>query len=285
MSLDVYVDGVRLTGTAYGKSAVRLVKVDRRTRRHVLRDVTVDVRLEGDQAAVHLQGDNHDLLATDTMRNAVYALAAVPELADVEDFGLALAGRFLAAPRVERATVRLVEHPWERIGAHDHAFTRAAGGERTATVVLAAGGDVAVRAGLAGLDVLKTTGSGFEGFLRDELTTLPETDDRILATTVAAEWDYAAGAGLEWTRTWEAVRDRLVTTFTDHYSPSVQHTLYRMGRAVLDAVPEVVRISLELPNRHHLLVDLESFGMRNDNTVFHVTSEPYGLMRGTLERA
>ena len=141
-----------------------------------------------------------------------------------------------------------------------------------------------MRAGVSGLDVLKTTGSGFEGFLRDELTTLPETDDRILATTVAAEWDYA-GTGLEWTRLWEAVRDRLQTAFTDHYSPSVQHTLYRMGRAVLDGVPEVVRVALELPNRHHLLVDLEPFGLRNENTVFHVTSEPYGLMRGTLERA
>ena len=285
MSVDVHADGLRLTGTAYGKSAVRLVKVDRRTRRHVLRDVTVDVRLEGDQAAVHLRGDNHDLLATDTMRNTVYVLARDHELADIEDFGLALAERFLAAPRVERATVSLVEHPWERIDdarpcLHPRGRWRAHGGGRALLAARAA----RVRAGVSGLDVLKTTGSGFEGFLRDELTTLPETDDRILATTVAAEWDYA-GTGLAWTRLWEAVRDRLLTTFTDHYSPSVQHTLYRMGRAVLDGVPEVVRIALELPNRHHLLVDLEPFGLRNENTVFHVTSEPYGLMRGTLERA
>jgi urate oxidase len=285
MSRDVQSDGVRLTGTAYGKSAVRLVKVDRRTRRHVLHDLTVDVRLEGDQAAVHLSGDNEDLLATDTMRNTVYVLARDHELASLEEFGLALAGRFMAAPRVSRATVRLAAHPWQRIEDHDHAFTRASGGERTAAVELAVGGGARFGAGVRGLDVLKTTGSGFEGFLRDELTTLPETDDRILATTVTAEWDYAAGAGEDWTATWEAVRDVLLTTFTDHYSPSVQHTLYRMGRAVLDAVPAVLRITLELPNRHHLLVDLEPFGLRNDNVVFHVTSEPYGLMRGTLERA
>jgi urate oxidase len=267
----------------YGKSAVRVVKVTRTPGRHALRDLTVDVALEGDFEAAHLSGDNSALLATDTMRNVVYALARTHPIDSLESFGAALVEHFLSAgPTVERVRIDIAEHPWERLGDHEHAFQRGHGGTRLATVS-GDGSTIAYEAGVDDLLVLKTTASGWEGFVRDEYTTLPETDDRILATVVAARWEYGEGAD-DFDATWHAVHDTLLEAFADHYSPSVQFTLRRMGEAVLERHPSVQRIHLSLPNRHHLLFDLDRFGLDNPNTVFHATTEPYGLIEGTIER-
>jgi urate oxidase len=268
---------------SYGKSEIRLVKVKRDSERHELCDVTVDVALEGDFTAVHATGDNAGLLATDTMRNTVYALAAGNAVDDLEGFGRVLVGHFVAAaPTVHRARVRLVEHPWARLGENDHAFQRAAGGERIAVV---SGDDHSVRveAGIDDLVVLRTTGSAFVGFLREQYTTLPEAEDRILATAVSARWSYAEG-GIDYGAAWHTARDALLQAFADHHSPSVQFTLQRMGEAVLRAVEAIERVHLSLPNRHHLLYDLARFGIDNPNVVFHASSEPYGLIEGTVER-
>jgi urate oxidase len=265
----------------YGKSEVRVVKVTRTPGRHELRDLTVDVTLEGDFAAAHVSGDNSALLATDTMRNVVYALARTHPIDSLESFGAALVEHFLGAgPTVERVRIGIAEHPWERLGDHEHAFQRGHGGTRLATVT-GDGSTTAYEAGIDDLLVLKTTASGWEGFLRDEYTSLPETDDRILATVVTARWDYDRAPEEE---TWRAVRDTLLDAFGDHFSPSVQFTLNRMGEAVLERHPGVQRIHLSLPNRHHLLFDLDRFGLDNPNVVFHATTEPFGLIEGTIER-
>ena len=272
-----------LSQSNYGKSSIRLVKVVRDEGRHELSDVTVDVMLDGDFRAAHEEGDNSALIATDTMRNAVYVLAAKHDVSELERFGRALVEHFVVAgPTVERAQVRLVAHPWARLGEHEHAFQRGAGGERVA-VVSGDGHTTRVEAGVEGLEVLRTTGSGWSGFLRDELTTLPETDDRILATAVSARWTYAEG-GLDYGAAWHAARDAILEAFGDHHSPSVQFTLRRMGRAVLKAVDAIERVHLSLPNRHHLLYDLSRFGLENPNEIFHATTEPYGLIEGTVER-
>lgn len=272
---------------SYGKADVRLVKVVRGPDRHDLRDLAVHVAQEGDFGAAHVAGDNTGLMATDTMRNTVYALAKDGLTGSIEDFGMVLAGHFLgAAPKAEKARVRIVEYPWSRIEVdgrgHPHSFVRGAG-ERTAVVTGEASGGRRIEAGIDDLLVMKTTESGWEGFLREEFTTLPETNDRILATVVAANWTYAEGAD-DYDRLWEGVRGRILATFTDHYSPSVQNTLYRIGRAVLEGFPEVEKIHLSFPNKHHIPYDLGRFGMENDNEVFWATSEPYGLIEGTVER-
>jgi urate oxidase len=278
---------IALGRNSYGKSEVRLVKVKRDTDRHELRDLTVDVALEGDFEAAHVRGDNTGLLATDTMRNTVYALAKDHLTGSIEEFGLKLVDHFLeAGPTVERARVQITEHPWNRIEVsgrgHEHSFVRGSG-ERTAAVGGDAGG-ARVEAGIDDLLVLKTTNSGWEGFLRERYTTLPETNDRILATKITANWTYG-DADVDFDRLWRSVRDQILATFTDHYSPSVQNTLYRMGEAVLEGFPEIEKIHLSLPNKHHLLYDLERFGMENEGEIFHATSEPYGLIEGFVERA
>jgi|SRR5215210_1901454 len=278
---------VALGQNNYGKSEIRLVKVVRGADRHELRDLTVDVTLEGDFEAAHLRGDNAGLLATDTMRNTVYALAKDHLTGSIEAFGAVLVDHFLdAGPTVEQARVRIVEYPWDRIRVdgrgHEHSFVRGSG-ERTALVKGDPGGS-RVEAGIDDLLVLKTTNSGFQGFLRERYTTLPETDDRILATVITASWSYGDATGLDFDGLWRGVRQRILATFTDHYSPSVQDTLYRMGKAVLDEFHEVEKIHLSLPNKHYLLYDLGRFGMENDNEIFHATSEPYGLIEGTVQR-
>lgn len=277
-----------LRDAGYGKSEVRLVKVSRRTGGHDLLDLTVDVGLEGDFDAAYTEGDNTGLLATDTMRNTVYALAKQHPIDDIESFGQRLVEHFLlTGPGVTRARVHIVEHPWDRLEVggrpHEHAFQRGSGGNRVATVV-GDGDGARIEAGIDDLLVLKSTGSGWEGFLRDRYTTLPETSDRILATIITARWSYR-GPDIDYGEAWHAVRETILESFGDHYSPSVQFTLHHMGKAVLSARSEVERISFSLPNKHHLLFDLERFGLENENEIFQPTDEPYGVIEGTVERS
>lgn len=277
----------RLGDHSYGKCEVRVVKLVRGPERHQLRDLTVDVTLYGDFQAVHTEGDNTGLVATDTMRNVTYALAADHPLDSVPAFGARLVDHFLGYPSVSGAAVRLREHPWQRLPGpgegHPHAWQRGTGGTRIEEVSGDAEG-TRHSGGIEDLLVLRSSGSAFEGFDRDRFTTLAETDDRILATAVAARWDYGQGsADLE--AAWGRVRDRLLEAFTDHHSASVQFTLYRMGEAVLEAHPEIARIHLSLPNRHHLPFDVSRFGVEDRGEVFHATTEPYGLIEATVERA
>jgi urate oxidase len=269
----------------YGKSRVRLVKVRRSTGPHDLVDLTIDVALEGDFEAVYTDGDNRGCLPTDTMKNTVYALARRDPIDHVEAFALRLADHFAAKPRVSLARIEAVEHPWDRIAAggrpHPHAFARRGGEEWTALVTRGAAG-ATVTAGLRGLVVLKTTESAFAGFPRDEYTTLAETHDRILATSLTAAWRYAPGFSDFAARS--DVRAALIETFASHASASVQHTLYAMGEAALAACPGVAEIKMSMPNRHHLLVDLAPFGLENPNEIFVATDQPFGLIEARISR-
>ena len=279
--------GIVMGPCNYGKSEVRVMKVTRNPGRHEIRDLNVAVTLEGDFEAAHTAGNNAGLLATDTMRNTIYALAQKHPVDSIEAFGAALVEHFLqAGPTVTGARVHIVEYPWNRIQVrgtdHPHCFTRASG-ERHTTVTGSAAG-LHITAGIDNLLVLKTTESGWEGYLFEEYTTLPETNDRILCTMITAVWSYGGATGVDFNDTWQGVHDQILETFTDHYSPSVQNTLFRMGKAVLQRYSEVQNIRFSFPNKHHLLFDLSRFGLENKNEIFHVTSEPYGLIQGTVQR-
>jgi urate oxidase len=276
---------VALVWNRYGKSRVRLVKVRRGADSHDLVDLTLDIALEGAFDRVYVDGDNSGCLATDTMKNTVYALARRDALDHVESFASRLAAHFSSKPGVSLVTIGAAEHPWVRLAAggrpHPHAFARA-GGEEWTTVVTRDAGGTAITSGLRGLVVLKTTDSAFSGFPRDQYTTLPETRDRILATSITAAWRYASEFADFAQRS--VVRAALVETFAAHRSESVQQTLYAMGEAALAACSGVVDIQLSLPNRHHLLVDLEPFGLDNPNDVFVATEEPFGLIEARVAR-
>jgi urate oxidase len=275
-----------LTWNRYGKSRVRLVKVKRSSDFHQLVDLTVDVQLEGAFDAVYVEGDNRACIATDTMKNTVYALARQDPLDCVETFGQRLAAHFVALAGVARARITAVEQPWHRLSAagrpHPHAFVQA-GEEQWTTVVSHDASGSRVVSGLTNLVVLKTTDSGFAGFPRDRFTTLPDTDDRILATSLTATWTYRQGSPDFGGR--DRIRAALVETFAAHISRSVQHTLYAMGEAALAACRDIVDITLAMPNRHHLLVDLTPFGVDNPNEIFVATDIPYGLIEATVIRS
>jgi urate oxidase len=271
----------KLIGNGYGKSAVRLVTVRRAPDVHELKDVTIAIRLEGDFASAYTDGDNSQVLPTDTMKNTVYALAADHPMKEIEDFGLLLSDHFLrASPPAVSARIELTEHLWDRLD--PHCFRRAGGETRTA-VVTRTRDRVSVTAGIEDLIVMKTSKSAFEGFPRDRYTTLPETSDRLLATSVSATWKYAR-PDLPFGDRWMEVRRRLLEAFLAHDSRSVQETEYAMGEAALET-PDVEEIHLAMPNIHHIPVDLTRFGLENRNEVFVATSEPFGLIEATLTRA
>ncbi len=276
-----------LTGTSYGKSRIRLVQVSRRGDRHELRDRTVAVAFEGEYDTSYTDGDNSDVLPTDTMKNTVYALAARDGAGEPEAFGIRLGQHFIARnPKLSRVRVDLTDHGWSHIadGAREHgqAFVRRGPELRTALVDTDRHG-VSVAAGITDLIILKTAHSAFAGFPRDEFTTLPETHDRLLATALTARWTYAGGE-VEFGSLFRVIRSTLLDAFARHDSLSVQHTLYAMAQAVLDAVDDVASVTLEMPNRHHLPVDLTRFGLENRNEIFVATEEPHGLIRATLAR-
>ena len=275
-----------LVDHSYGKSSVRLTRVTRLPERHEIRELTVDITLHGDFDASYKSGDNSAIIATDTMRNVVYALAADRPAEAIEEFAAALAGHFVDGfAYVRSATVHLVETPWRRIEVegqpHAHAFVGGGGESRTATVTRTRDA-LTYQAGIVGLQVLKTAGSGFVGFLRDRYTTLPETTDRIFATEVQAHWTYAGPVA--WDQAHAAVRQALLATFATHESRAVQQTLHAMGTAALEVCPAVDEITLTLPNQHRIPVDLTRFGQENRNEVFIPTPEPFGVITGTLRR-
>lgn len=278
---------ITLSKTSYGKSRVRLVHVSRRGDRHELRDLTVAIAFAGDYDTSYTDGDNTHVLPTDTMKNTVYALAARDGAGEPEAFGMLLGRHFIGRnPLLEQVTVDLSEHAWSRLTVgdreHGQAFARRGPETRMARVVTDRHGS-SVTAGIADLLIMKTSRSEFAGFPKDEFTTLPETTDRLLATSLTTHWTYT-DSDVEFGATFRLVRTALLEAFAQHHSLSVQHTLYAMGQVVLDTVDSVATISLEMPNRHHLPIDLTRFGMQNKNEIFVATEEPFGLIKATLSR-
>ena len=274
-----------LGANRYGKSAIRLVKVVRGPDRHEVRDLTVAIALEGEFEASYVAGDNANVVATDTMKNTVYAFAGEHLTGPIEAFGVVLADHFLAVGQVDRAIVSIEEHRWAPIGNARDAFALDRSSMRTAVVDARRDGTT-IDAGIADLTVMKTAKSAFSGFPRDELTTLPETEDRLLATKVTASWRYdvAATGQLDFDTSFAAVSRTLLEVFAEHDSASVQASIWIIGRAILERHPEVGEVTMTLPNLHHWLVDLARFGLPNDHEIFTPTTEPYGLIQATVRR-
>jgi urate oxidase len=280
-------EDVILTQAQYGKAEVRLLHVDRGGERHEITDLNVSVALAGDLTDTYLTGDNTNVLTTDAQKNTVYAFAREFGVTPVEEFGMRLAGHFAGTGPVERAQVRIEEYGWGRIGVggtpHPHSFERLAG-TRVTSVLAHADGTTEIVAGVTDLVLLKSSGSEFRGFLQDPYTTLEPTDDRILATAVAAHWRIAR-KDTGWDESFSGARTALVEAFAKTHSRSLQQTLYAMGEAVLAARPEVSEVRLAMPNKHHFLVDLSPFGMDNPGEVFFAADRPYGLIEGAVRRS
>jgi urate oxidase len=281
---------VHLGANQYGKAEVRLVRVSRGAGpggEDLLRDWNISTSLSGDLADSHLTGSNAKVLPTDSQKNKAYALAK--ELGgDVEPeaFALAHASFFVSSQEpITRARVSVEEYGWTPIGATGYSFARSGDLVRTTVVHVDSARGASVVSGLKDLTVLNTTASEFWGYPKDDYTTLPETKDRILATSVNAAWRFrpdAVAAGVDWGAAFIAAKSTILATFSGTYTYSLQQMLYAMGAALLDALPSVCEVRLALPNKHHYLVDLAPFGLSNEREVYLAGDRPYGLIEGTV---
>jgi urate oxidase len=276
-----------LGANQYGKAECRLVRVTRDTPVHVIEDLNVTTQLRGDFAACHTAGDNSQVVATDTQKNTVYAFAREHGIGTPEAF-LTTVGRHFVDEFdwVSGGVFDAELYAWDRIvadgGPHDHSFVRTGRETRTASVTLD-GDEVRVVSGLKDCTVLKSTGSEFHGFPRDRYTTLPETDDRILATSLTATWRYA-DLDVDFDELYDGIRATLLSTFATVHSHALQQTIFEMGRAVLERYDVVAEVGLSCPNKHHFLVDLAPFGLDNPGEVFLAADRPYGLIQATVLR-
>jgi urate oxidase len=272
----------------YGKSRVRLVHVKRREDRHDLRDWTVEILLQGDFDSCFTEGDNSKILPTDTMKNTVYSLARNSAATCMEDFAKELIDFLLHRnPQVSAAEVSLSEKPWDHLEIaakpHPTTFIQSSNETQTTKVTRKRTSGFLVTSGFENLIIMKTASSAFEGYIQDSLTTLSPAKDRLLGTAVRANWNYARpDAAFNSLRV--SIREILLATFAAHESKSVQHTLYAMGKAVLEEVAEVEDIELAMPNKHCLLVDLSRFGQDNPNEIFVPVDEPHGNIQARLRR-
>ncbi|MFJ8440471.1 factor-independent urate hydroxylase [Kitasatospora griseola] len=284
----------------YGKAENRIVRVRRDSGRHEIKDLNVSVSLRGEFDDVHLTGSNANCLPTDSTKNTVYAFAKQYGIESAEGFAALLARHFVEHTErgvVHSARIRVEEYGWERIRSADraaaagdggHSFVRS-GQEVRTTEVLYDGDRFRVVSGLKDLVVMNTTDSEFWGYLKDRYTTLREAYDRILATQVTARWAFGfhgrdGQPQPEWNRSYQEVRRHLLEAFADTYSYSLQQTLHAMGTRVLNHRTEVDEVRLELPNKHHFLVDLAPFGLKNENEVYFAADRMYGLIEGTVHR-
>ncbi|MEU6534589.1 factor-independent urate hydroxylase [Streptomyces sp. NPDC047000] len=287
---------VLLGQNQYGKAETRVVRITRDGATHHIKDLNVSVALSGDMDEVHYSGSNAHVLPTDTTKNTVYAFAKEYGIDSAEQFGIHLARHFVTSqPSIHRARIRIAEYGWERI-AGGHSFARQGRETRLAQITYDGSSWEAV-SGIEDLVVMNTTDSEFWGYAKDKYTTLPEAYDRILATEVSGRWRFGwtggdgsgdGGDGMttvpDWETSYEETKRHLLTAFADTYSLSLQQTLYRMGARIIENRAEIDEVRFSLPNKHHFLVDLAPFGLKNDNEVYFAADRPYGLIEATVLR-
>ncbi len=284
-----------LGANQYGKAENRVVRIYRDTDRHEIRDLNVSTSLRGDFADAHTVGDQIKVLPTDTQKNTSFAYAKEHGITSPEDYAIALGRHFLdAAPPATSSQIRVEEYAWDRIAVdgkgHDHSFVRRGTETRTCVVTVDGRGEdqqVWVVSGFEDLTVLKSTGSEFKGFLVDKYTTLQETDDRVMATSMTARWRYegtSATRETDWDKNYEDIKAIMLSAYATTYSRALQETLYAMGGAVLDAHPEVAEVRFSAPNKHHFLYDLTPFDLENNGEVFIAADRPYGLIEASVSR-
>ena len=271
----------------YGKAESRVVRIYRDGPRHEIRDLNVSTAMRGPFDPAHLIGDQSNVLPTDTQKNTAFAFAKSHGIDSIEHYGLELARHFVRdIEPVDGARIEIEEFAWERAVVdgvpHDHTWMRAGRETRTAAVTVDATGEYVI-GGFKDLVILKSTGSEFAGFLKDEYTTLQETKDRVMATSLVAKWRFAS-SDVDWNAVYPEVKAIMVREFATLQSLALQQTLWHMGKAVIEQIPSIVEVRLTAPNKHHLVVDLAPFGLENHGEVFIAADRPYGLIEAQVLR-
>jgi len=271
----------------YGKRMVRLLRVKRDGANHEVAEWDADALLEGDLDGSYLSDDNSSVVPTDTVKNTILGLTHDLEDATRDGFAKALAEHFIAKySHLTACDVEVRERLWTRMAPggqpHGFSFVRDSNGQPFSQVRAERGQASKRSGGIRGFVILKTTESGFIGYPKCDYTTLPETADRILATSMDAVWDYAGDAA----DLGPQALDAMLKVFTETYSPSVQNTLYLMGEAALAACPGLARVKLTMPNKHYLNIDLAKIGRpAGQKKVFLPTDDPFGYIEAVIARS
>eukprot|EP00798_Chlamydomonas_sp_ICE-L_P014548 gene14548-20589_t len=277
---------------SHGKSRVRVSRVWREGDVHHFCEWSVNTMLESPMEHSFINGENTGMTATDTQKNTVYIVAKrMSQRCSVDEYAIALAQHFVKTyPLVTKAKVFVEQKPWKRVAiggqAHDHGYALEGSEIRTTYVTADKAGKVEVTGGVKEMSVLKTTQSGYVGFLKDEYTMLPDSTDRILATTVTSTWKYSTLPPC-FDAAFNAAKAGIVEKFYGPckggvYSPSVQYTLHQMGTGVLDKVPQIESIFFNCPNLHFLPCAPVTATFNND--VYVATSEPHGNIEAVVTR-
>ncbi|XP_073401003.1 uricase-like isoform X1 [Dendrobates tinctorius] len=285
---------VEFVRTGYGKNAVKVLQIRRDGERHYIREIEASVQLTLSSKKDYLEGDNSDIIPTDTIKNTVYALAKTKGINTIEDFSLEICNHFLTSfSHVTRVQTDIEEAPWRRFKKdgvdHVHAFIYSSEGTHFCEVEQERGGQPVVYSGIKDLRLLKTTQSGFEGFIKDQYTTLPEAKDRCFSTIVNCKWKFSSYKGLDFDAIWGTVKQIILDKFSGpydkgEYSPSVQKTLYDIQVLGLSSVPQIEEIEVILPNKHYFTIDMSKFGLNNKDEILLPSDKPYGNITGTVRR-
>lgn len=284
---------IELSGHQYGKAENRVVRIYRDTPRHEIHDINVSTCLRGDFADAYLTGDQSKVLPTDTQKQTAYSYAKEKGLISIETYGLELARHFVDdIEPVSGARIEIEEYAWERAivdgSEHDYTWIRKGQEVRTASITISDAGTADagtwVIGGLKDLVILKSTGSEFSGFLEDPYTILEPTDDRVMATTLVAQWRFVT-TDVDWESVYVGIKAQIVKQFAQVHSLALQQTLFHIGKAILEEFPIIAEVRLSAPNKHHFEYALGRFGVENDNEVFHAADRPYGLIQAAVSRS
>jgi urate oxidase len=271
----------------YGKDHVRVMRIDRKGDRHEVRELSVRAMLTGRFDGAFTEGDNSTSVATDTVKNVINVVARENLALGKELFCAAVARKLLDNySEVDGVTVTGHETKWVRLMVdgqpHPHSFVLDNNGKPFAKAV-ATRQHVAIESGVSAFTFMKSTQSGWEHYVHDRFTTIPETADRMAATAMDASWRWTS-APADYDEANGDILNALLKVFATTYSKSVQDSLYRMGTAALERVAEISDISMACPNKHYLLLNLTPFGLDNQNQVFVATDEPHGQIECTVGR-
>jgi urate oxidase len=279
---------VPLIKNRYGKGRVRVMRIHRDGDRHEVSQLNVKAMIEGDFARAYTHGDNSTSVSTDTIKNVVNVVARENTGLCTEEFCQVLAKKYLDTyPQISSVAITAHETKWSRLSfgstPHLHSFVLDSNGKPFVEATLARGGASTLTSGIDGFTFMKSTQSGWENYVKDPYTTIPQTADRMCATSMVASWKWS-GKPSSYAAANAKILDTVLEVFSTTYSMSVQDSLYRMGEAALAAVPEILEISMACPNMHFIPMNLSAFGLDNNNDVFLPTDEPHGQIECTVGR-
>jgi len=288
-----------LHNVRYGKTKVRVLKVDRPrhtgAKEHRVRELTIETLMEGDFDRSYFFGDNSTTIPTDTVKNTLFVLAKQNPIRSIEEFGVFITQHFLMKySHVTKVHVEIIEACWDRMSVpdaqgkpqpHPFAWSKRLPEVNACNVSFGRGDKLAaITSKITNMIVLKTTENGFSGFPRCEYTTLRDSDDRLLCTSIKCEWTYNTD-NIDFAKARASTRTSIVNMFATKYSNSVQKVIWDMGNDILANCSGIETVHFILPNIHHFHYDIDRFGVKNDDTIYMPTDEPSGLIQGTIARS